>query len=140
MYSAWSAVIIPGAAAWPGPRARPDRFDRRFLSDEPWMPNQIAAPIRRFRLGPVPRSFGTLTSHSSAVGELLRWANFASAKSIAELTEKKAFNMKAYIVSTGVIFGLLVLAHILRVVDEGLGPAKNPWFILTTVVALFFSA
>ena len=37
-------------------------------------PNEIAAPNRRLRLGPVPWSFGTLTSRGSAVGELYRSA------------------------------------------------------------------
>ncbi len=36
------------------------------------LPNQIAAPNRRLRLGPVPWSFGTLMSQGSAVGELDR--------------------------------------------------------------------
>ena len=31
-------------------------------------PNQLAAPNRRLRLGPVPWSFGTLTSQGPAVG------------------------------------------------------------------------
>ena len=35
---------------------------------------KIAAPNRRLRLGPVPWSFGTLTSQGSAVGELERSA------------------------------------------------------------------
>ncbi len=34
--------------------------------------HKIAPPNRRLRLGPVPWSFGTLTSHGSAVGELDR--------------------------------------------------------------------
>ncbi len=37
-------------------------------------PNPIAAPNRRLRLGPVPWSFGTLTSQGSAVVELHRSA------------------------------------------------------------------
>ena len=37
-----------------------------------WVPNQIAAPNRRLRLGPVPWSFRTLISQGSAVGELVR--------------------------------------------------------------------
>src|SRR2546426_7220952 len=43
------------------------------------MPNQIAAPNRRFALGLMPWSFGTLISQSSAVGGSLvaskRWRN-----------------------------------------------------------------
>jgi len=33
-------------------------------------PIKIAAPNRRLRLGPVPWSFGALTSQGSTVGEL----------------------------------------------------------------------
>ena len=40
----------------------------------PAAPNEIAAPNRRLRLGPVPWSFGTLTSRGSAVGDLHRSA------------------------------------------------------------------
>ena len=42
--------------------------------------------------------------------------------------------MKAYIATSGAVFGLLVVAHILRVIEE---PAltRDPWFILITVAA-----
>jgi hypothetical protein len=43
--------------------------------------------------------------------------------------------MKAYTVTTGAVFGILVLAHLARLVAEGLDPAKNPWFVATTVIA-----
>ena len=43
--------------------------------------------------------------------------------------------MKAYVITTGLVFGLLVLAHILRAIAEGSQVAKQPWFILTTVAA-----
>jgi len=41
--------------------------------------------------------------------------------------------MKAYVMTTGGLFGLLVVAHIWRVIEEGPGPAKDPFFILITV-------
>ena len=43
--------------------------------------------------------------------------------------------MKAYVVTSGTIFALLVLAHIARVAAEGLRVAANPWFIASTLVA-----
>jgi len=43
--------------------------------------------------------------------------------------------MKAYIITTGAVFGLLTVAHIWRALEEGQQLAKNPWFILITVAA-----
>ena len=41
--------------------------------------------------------------------------------------------MKAYVLTTGTVFGLLVVAHIWRVIEEGPGVAKDPWFIVSTI-------
>ena len=43
--------------------------------------------------------------------------------------------MKAYVVTSGTIFGLIVLAHLLRVVAEGSHVARDPVFILLTIAA-----
>ncbi len=43
--------------------------------------------------------------------------------------------MKAYIITTGVIFALITLAHVLRVFAEGSRLAKDPFFILLTCLA-----
>jgi hypothetical protein len=43
--------------------------------------------------------------------------------------------MKAYVISTGTVFGLLTLAHIWRIVAEDRHLATDPWFVLLTVVA-----
>jgi hypothetical protein len=43
--------------------------------------------------------------------------------------------MKAYIVTTGTLFGLIVVAHVLRVVEEGSHLAADPWYILLTAAA-----
>lgn len=43
--------------------------------------------------------------------------------------------MKAYVMTTGVVFGLLTLAHIWRVVEEGTHLARDPWFVLITIAA-----
>jgi hypothetical protein len=42
--------------------------------------------------------------------------------------------MKAYVITTGAVFGLLTLAHIWRVIEE-VHLAKDPWYVLTTVVS-----
>ena len=42
--------------------------------------------------------------------------------------------MKAYVMTTGSVFGLLVVAHVWRVVEEA-HLATDPAFILTTAVA-----
>ena len=43
--------------------------------------------------------------------------------------------MKAYVMTTGAFFGLLVVVHLWRVFEEGPGLAKDPWYILITVAA-----
>jgi hypothetical protein len=48
--------------------------------------------------------------------------------------------MKAYLLTTGILFGLIALAHIWRVFQEGPGLAKDPWFIALTLLAMALSA
>ena len=43
--------------------------------------------------------------------------------------------MKRYLITTGVAFTLLVLAHVWRAVVEGWTVAKDPRFVLSTVIA-----
>jgi hypothetical protein len=43
--------------------------------------------------------------------------------------------MKAYVMTTGAIFGLLTLAHLWRVIEEGRHLATDPWYVLITVAA-----
>lgn len=43
--------------------------------------------------------------------------------------------MKAYVITTGVIFGLLTVAHILRVVMGERHLATDPAFVLFTVLS-----
>ena len=40
--------------------------------------------------------------------------------------------MKAYVITTGAVFGLVTLAHIWRAFAEGRRLATDPWFILIT--------
>jgi hypothetical protein len=48
--------------------------------------------------------------------------------------------MKAFLITTGTVFGLIVLVHIARAFMEGSGVAKDPAFILLTVFAAGLSA
>ena len=43
--------------------------------------------------------------------------------------------MKTYVMTTGVLFGLITLAHVWRVIQEGPGLATDPAYILLTVAA-----
>jgi hypothetical protein len=43
--------------------------------------------------------------------------------------------MKAYLISTGGLFGLITLAHLWRIVAEWPRLATDPWYLLLTVVA-----
>ena len=44
--------------------------------------------------------------------------------------------MKAYIATTGVVFGLITAAHIWRVAEEGRHLATEPSFVLLTATTL----
>ncbi len=43
--------------------------------------------------------------------------------------------MKAYVITTGAVFGLLVVAHIWRVIEEGPALARDPAYIAITIAA-----
>ena len=47
--------------------------------------------------------------------------------------------MRAYMMTTGVLFGLIAAAHVWRVLEEGRGLAGDPFFILLTVAAAALS-
>jgi hypothetical protein len=51
------------------------------------------------------------------------------------VSQRKTIPMKAYVITTGVVFGLLTLVHIWRIFAEGAHLATNPWFMLITLVA-----
>ena len=44
--------------------------------------------------------------------------------------------MKAYLVTTGVAFALVVVAHLARLLDEGAHLMKEPVFLATSLAAL----
>ena len=43
--------------------------------------------------------------------------------------------MKAYVMTTGAVFGLLTVAHLWRIIEEGAYLARDPWFVGFTVAA-----
>ena len=43
--------------------------------------------------------------------------------------------MRAYLITTGTVFGLITLTHIWRVMSESATLARDPWFILITILA-----
>ena len=43
--------------------------------------------------------------------------------------------MKAYLITTGAVFGLIVVAHVWRVIEEGPALAKDPFFLALTLAA-----
>jgi hypothetical protein len=43
--------------------------------------------------------------------------------------------MKPYVLITGILFGLLTVAHIWRAMVEGAHVWTSPWFIATTVIS-----
>ena len=43
--------------------------------------------------------------------------------------------MKAYIITTGAVFGLVTAAHLLRIVMESPHLAADPFFILITILS-----
>jgi hypothetical protein len=47
--------------------------------------------------------------------------------------------MKAYLITTGVIFGLITVAHILRMVMEGAHLVREPVYMLLTLLSAALS-
>jgi hypothetical protein len=43
--------------------------------------------------------------------------------------------MKSYLMTSGAVFALVVVAHLLRIVIEGPQVARDPWFLLSTIAA-----
>ena len=43
--------------------------------------------------------------------------------------------MKAYLLTTGSVFGLITLAHLWRIIDEWPHLATEPWYVLLTLAA-----
>jgi hypothetical protein len=47
-------------------------------------------------------------------------------------------NVRVYLLTTGILFGLLTIAHVWRVFAESATLARDPWYVLITAIALAF--
>jgi hypothetical protein len=47
--------------------------------------------------------------------------------------------MKAYLMTTGAVFGLITFAHVWRIIDEWPHLATDPWYILLTLATAVLS-
>ena len=43
--------------------------------------------------------------------------------------------MRAYLMTSGAIFGLVALVHVWRAFEEGIQLATQPWYVLLTLAA-----
>jgi hypothetical protein len=48
--------------------------------------------------------------------------------------------VRAYLITTGVLFALVAVAHVWRVIVESSALATDPWFVLLTILAVAMSA
>ena len=48
--------------------------------------------------------------------------------------------MKTYVATTGAAFGLLALVHIWRMLIEGPGLLRNPWWVGSTLIGIALCA
>jgi hypothetical protein len=47
--------------------------------------------------------------------------------------------MRAYLLVTAIAFALLTLAHVWRIIAESTALARDPWFVLVTVLSAALS-
>jgi hypothetical protein len=55
---------------------------------------------------------------------------------VTELSLKEGQAMRAYVITSGLLFGLVFLAHIARVVLEGQATLRDPFFVGSSLLAL----
>lgn len=48
--------------------------------------------------------------------------------------------MRAYLITTGVLFALVAVAHVWRLIAESSALARDPWFVLLSILAVAMSA
>ncbi|HEU0055277.1 MAG TPA: hypothetical protein VFQ39_18950 [Longimicrobium sp.] len=48
--------------------------------------------------------------------------------------------MRAYVITTGAVFGLLTVAHLLRIVGENPRLATDPFYVVITVISAMLCA
>jgi hypothetical protein len=47
--------------------------------------------------------------------------------------------MRAYLITTGALFGILAMLHVWRIVEENRALGMEPWFVLITVICAALS-
>jgi hypothetical protein len=88
----------------------------------------------------VPRLFAFLFAILSwAVTGKAALGNAREQADIRTLRYGEPIAMKAYLITTGTVFGLITLAHICRIYVEGAHLAKEPVFLLLTLAAAALS-
>ena len=102
----------------------------------------------RFRVRQLPRRAGSSSDPSGCEAREESCIDSESrqveAVRPAELNPARAFEaesedpicMKAYVVTTGLVFVLIVAAHIARIVAEGPRLLKEPTFVLTSTLSI----
>jgi hypothetical protein len=43
--------------------------------------------------------------------------------------------MRGYIITSGTVFGLILLAHVAKAMAEGVSTLNDPWFVGSSIVA-----
>lgn len=150
IHEAVKAISLPSSRARSRGRNCCDRsvstFDRRSCKAPklPW--KQCGAGRSRCRLErSLPVRPCVLISRCSSSFEMAAYApsetTIASSrgKPHAVVSSPRVSTMKAYLITTAVVFTLIVFAHVLRVIDEGLRLLADPAFIGTSIAALGLS-
>lgn len=44
-------------------------------------------------------------------------------------------SMKAYVITTGLVFALITVAHIARIITEGGSPLRQPIFLISSILS-----
>jgi hypothetical protein len=72
-------------------------------------------------------------------GRRLRYQPAAAIIWLAQQSIPGGDRMKTYVITTGVVFGVLALLHLWRAIAEGPQLASDPWFLVITVIAAALS-
>ena len=118
-------IVDPGGKPFGSPAGRKSRF--AAAATPPTSPSATAPT----------RSLGLPTKSTPAIclrrHRLRRNRNAEGEVQRERVNPQKRILMRAYIVTTGAAFGLLTLAHIARMFEEGAHLITQPVFLLTTV-------
>jgi hypothetical protein len=48
--------------------------------------------------------------------------------------------VKAYVVTSGMLFGIVTVAHVWRMIEEGRSVASSPWYLAITILTAALAA